>query len=301
MQHVMQQQFQVLAAVGDQSPTKSSDQVLASLHGSLSRAEALLAFILRPYGFSRRWIPLPVSSKLLREVTEIAADISEKLEEGGDALMDLLPVGVSMIINSGAARACWRKWLGAHAISGSKKKMKACLAVELSKAHDAYSSIHTQLCQSASHAAAPTAPAGVPPSPVPIPAHVVDAAAEALCQMSVCAQAPDEVDVSMPVSISLSLSFFIPSSTVLPFNHRAAGRPPLPPGGLILRNMVTGTSMEYGIPSDRAHGAGGRSAGGCRTCHLTRACKPEVSAWDVRLKISVPSLLQKQNLEVPRT
>ena len=33
-----------------------------------------------------------MSSKLLREVTEIAADISEKLEEGGDALMDLLPV-----------------------------------------------------------------------------------------------------------------------------------------------------------------------------------------------------------------
>ena len=236
-----------------------------------------------------------MSSKLLRQVTEIAAVISEQLEEGADALMDLLPVGVSMVINSAAARACWRKWLGAHAISGSKKKMKACLAIELSKAYAAYSSIElskrdlivsketcsielskafaayssihlqttwTQLCPPVSHPAGvcvcvcvcvgvgvcvrafvrvrvrvrvcvcvcvcvceyvcvcvcvcvcvslcviymyvgSTAPApaqeiaGVPPSPEPIPAHLVDAAAEALCQMSLCAQAPDEVDVSI--------------------------------------------------------------------------------------------------------
>ena len=152
--HLMQR-CQVLAAVGDQAPTNSSDQVLASLDGSLSRAESLLAFILRPYGFSRRWLPLPVSSKLLRQVTEIAAVISEQLEEGGDALMDLLPVGVSMLINSTAARACWRKWRGAHVISGSKKKMKGCLGNELSKAYEAYSSIHfqTQHCHPVSHSA----------------------------------------------------------------------------------------------------------------------------------------------------
>jgi len=165
-----------------------------------------------------------VSSTLLRQVTELAAEISELVEEGSDALMDLLPVGASMIINSGAARACWRRWLGAHAISGSKKKMKCCLAVELAKAHDTYSSIRTQVCHltssalpahpSAAAAAAATsavASAAAPPAavatmtaaaaaavpvPVPVPAHVVDAAAEALCHMSLCAQAADEVDVS---------------------------------------------------------------------------------------------------------
>jgi len=57
----MMQRCQVLAAVGNEVPTNSSDQVLASLDGSLSRAESLLAFILRPYGLSRRWLPLPVS------------------------------------------------------------------------------------------------------------------------------------------------------------------------------------------------------------------------------------------------
>jgi len=189
-------------------------QVLASLHSSLTRAEALLQFILRPYGVSRRWFPLPVSSKVLRQVTDIAAEISEQLEEGADALMDLLPVGVSMIINSGAARACWRKWVGAHAISGSKKKMKHCLAVEVAKTHEAYSSIHsgilTQLCTAglrpsaypAAHAAStPPAAAAVPPPPAPVPAHVVDAATEALCQMSLCAQAPEEIDVSVYVGV----------------------------------------------------------------------------------------------------
>jgi len=166
---------------------------------------------------------LPVSSTLLRQVTELAAEISELVEEGSDALMDLLPVGASMIINSGAARACWRRWLGAHAISGSKKKMKCCLAVELAKAHDTYSSIRTQVCHLTSSAlpahpsaaaaaaatsavasaAAPpavvatmTAAAAAVPVPVPVPAHVVDAAAEALCHMSLCAQTADEVDVS---------------------------------------------------------------------------------------------------------
>ena len=40
-------------------------QVLASLHASLTRAEVLLLRILRPFGFSRRLIPLllPVSHR----------------------------------------------------------------------------------------------------------------------------------------------------------------------------------------------------------------------------------------------
>ena len=99
---------QVLSVVGDQASTEVSSAVLAALHESLGRAEAILTSIQRPFGLSRRWFPLPVRGKLLRKVTEIAAEISEQLEEGGDALMDLLPLGVSMIIRSDAARACWR-------------------------------------------------------------------------------------------------------------------------------------------------------------------------------------------------
>jgi hypothetical protein len=186
---------QVLSFVGVEAPTDASSTVLASLHDCLTRAEALLLRILRPFGFSRRSIPLllPVSSKLLRQVTESAAEISELLEEGGDPLMDLLPVGVSMIISSGEARAWWRKWLGAHAISGSRKKMKCCLAIELSRAIETYGSLHIKLFQTAGQEANLTASA--PPPPVQVPAHVVDAAAEALGQMSLCAQASDEVDV----------------------------------------------------------------------------------------------------------
>jgi len=176
--------------------------------------------------------------------------------------MDLLPVGVSMIINNGEARARWRQWLGAHAISGrcatrvgedrgrdgdrdgdgvdqahprmravlaceylvmasnghartpakgkhlaalsngthltcqgccSKRKMRRCLALQVSTAVDTYSRLHGMLWPAS--VAAPIPAAAAPPAPVPVPAHVVDAAAEALGQISLCAQAPDEVDV----------------------------------------------------------------------------------------------------------
>jgi hypothetical protein len=71
-----------------------------------------------------------------------------------------------MLINNCAARACWRKWVGAQALYCTKKKMKCCLATELSKAHEL-------------PAAAAAASEGVPV----VPPHVVDAAAEMLCLM----------------------------------------------------------------------------------------------------------------------
>ena len=74
-----------------------------------------------------------------------------------------------MLINNCAARACWRKWVGAgaQALHCTKKKMKCCLATELSKAHELLP------------AAAAAASEGVPV----VPPHVVDAAAEMLCLM----------------------------------------------------------------------------------------------------------------------
>ena len=225
----------VLAVVGDQAPTEASSGFLASLGDSLSRAEALLTRIRR-----MRWWLLPVGSKLLRQVLEIAAEISELLEEGGDALMDLLPVGVSMIINNGAARACWRKWLGAHAISGSKKKLKWCLAVELSRTLETYGSIPLL---------DPALNTSVPLPNMLIPPHVVEAAAEALCLMSFCAQAPDEVDV-------LAWNVAFPGSVhmVVALEALVAAQTVFKP---VLSSLRSARSHLYGVSAIMRSGDGG--------------------------------------------